>query len=248
MSTILVIGGTRGIGLEFTKQYAVMGWTVIPTFRSKISPALQSLQKQYTNIVPQQVDVASLQSIDALANELGNQSLDLIIHNAGLMGVGGGPNAQFGERFGTFDYNLFDDYFHVNTRAPIKIAEALFENIKAGKGKKFVVISSGAGSFGMPATIPGLYWYKASKTAVNMLMCNLARDFKPHGITVLTFHPGLVITERLEKMRSMIMKLPGQEKAFETADAVTNMVSVIREASLSDSGRFVKNDGLDMSW
>lgn len=90
---------------------------------------------------------------------------------------------------------------------------------------------------------PGMYWYKASKSAVNMLMKNAARDLKESGVTVLTFHPGLVLTDRLAPMREKIMSMPGQEKPFEPDEAVAGMIDVISNATLDDSGRFVGNQG-----
>ena len=248
MPTILITGASKGIGLEFTRQYAKFGWHVIPTYRGEMPETLASLQQEYPEVTPEHLDVDDLHYIDALATRLAGKPIDVLLNNAGRMGGPGGPQAQTGESFGTLDYELLDAYIHTNVRAPIRMAEAFLENLQLGVEKKIITISSGAGSFGMPATLPGLYWYKASKSAVNMIMRNLARDLKEQGITVVNFHPGLVITERLAKMREKLVAMSGQEKPYELDEAVKNMMSVIAELRIEDSGRFIKNTGEDMPW
>jgi len=242
MPTVLITGATKGIGLEFARQFADLNWTVIATRRSANEDGLAKLANERANVLVKPLDVDDLSSIDRLANQFKGDPIDVLINNAGRMGDGNDPTAQFGEMFGTLKYELMDDYFRTNVRGPIKMLEAFRESVVASTQKKMVTISSGAGSFAMPGP-PGLYWYKASKSAVNMLMKNAARDLKEDGVTVLTFHPGLVLTERLAPLRKKIMKMPGQEKPFEPEDAVAGMIKVILDATLEDSGRFVGNQG-----
>ncbi|GAB5486959.1 MAG: SDR family oxidoreductase [Parasphingorhabdus sp.] len=248
MQTVLVTGTSKGVGLEFTKQYLERGSRVIATYRGEPSAALQELKNNNENIWLIDCSLDSLDEIDRMAEILAGQEIDILISNAAIMGRAGGPAAQVGERIGTLDYDLFDLYMATNVRAPAKLVESMLENIKSGNEKKIAMISSGAGSFGMPATLPGNYWYKSSKAALNMVMRNIANDLKPEGVTLLNFHPGLVITERLEPMRDMIMKMSGQEKPFEPHDAVASMITTIERATVDDSGRFVRNDGSDMPW
>ncbi|MEM9570390.1 MAG: SDR family oxidoreductase [Pseudomonadota bacterium] len=242
MSTVLITGASKGIGLEFARQYAAKNWVVVATRRKEKEDGLTRLAAERGNVLIKHLDVDDLDSIDRLANQFKGDPVDVLINNAGRMGDGSDPTAQFGEKFGTLKYELMDEYFRTNVRGPIKMLEAFRDSVAASTHKKMVTISSGAGSFGMPGP-PGLYWYKASKSAVNMLMQNAARDLKPAGVTVLTFHPGLVLTERLAPMRSKIMKMSGQEKPFEPDEAVAGMIKVISEATIEDTGRFVGNQG-----
>ena len=248
MKTALVTGTSKGIGLEFAKQYAALGWRVVATYRGSPTEALERLNQSAENVNLIDVNIANLNEIDQVAEALGETQIDALISNAGMMGRGGGPEAQVGEHIGTLDYDLFDEYMAINVRAPAKLIEALLGNLKRSENGKAIVISSGAGSFGMPATLPGNYWYKASKAALNMVMRNVANDLRPAGVTVLMFHPGLVLTERLAPMREKILKMSGQEKPFETVEAVANMIATIDRAGLEDSGRFVRNDGSEMPW
>lgn len=242
MPTVLITGASKGIGLEFARQYAAANWTVIATRRSDRNDGLAQLASEHANVLVKHLDVDDLESIDRLANQFSGDPIDVLINNAGRMGDGNDPTAQFGEKFGTLQYELMDEYFRTNVRGPIKMLEAFRDSVMASTHKKMVTISSGAGSFAMPGP-PGMYWYKASKSAVNMLMKNAARDLKESGVTVLTFHPGLVLTDRLAPMRAKIMSMPGQEKPFEPDEAVAGMINVIANATLSDSGRFVGNQG-----
>ncbi len=248
MKTALITGTSKGIGLEFAKQYGAKDYNVIATYRGELSAGLQSLKENNENIWLMDCSLDDLDQIDQMAENLADQDIDVLISNAGLMGREGGPAAQIGERIGTLDYGLFDLYMATNVRAPAKLVECLLENVKRSKDKKIAIISSGAGSFGMPATLPGNYWYKASKAALNMIMRNMADDIRSAGVTLLNFHPGLVITERLEPMRDMIMKMSGQEKPFETSEAVANMIETIDRSSIEQSGSFVRNDGSKMPW
>ena len=59
--TVLITGGNRGLGLEFTRQYAAMGWNVIATARKPdAAEALQALAAEHANISMEQLDVNRL--------------------------------------------------------------------------------------------------------------------------------------------------------------------------------------------
>ena len=248
MPTVLVTGATKGIGIEFARQYAESGYSVIGTHRGSGSEQLEALAAEFESVRPELLDVADLESIDGLADRLRGEAIDILINNAGRMGDGNDPGAQSGERFGTLNYSLFEGYLHTNARGPIKMLEAFREHVQASELKKMITISSGAGSFGMPPGPPGLYWYKASKAAVNMLMVNAARDLKRDGITVLTFHPGLVMTERLAPLRDRIVAMSGPEKPFEVDEAVQGLIRAIDQATPDDSGKFLGNQGQDLPY
>ncbi|MEL7536557.1 MAG: SDR family oxidoreductase [Pseudomonadota bacterium] len=243
MPTVLITGATKGIGLELATQYAAAGWTVYATHRGGGFDALATLGSDLDNVLLAELDVDDLDAIDRLAEQLSGVAIDVLINNAGRMGDGNDPSAQTGEMFGTLRYSLFDEYLRTNARGPIKMLEAFLPHVRSSSYKKMVTISSGAGSFGMPPGPPGLLWYKASKAAVNMLMVNAAKALQRDEITVLTFHPGLVLTERLKPMREKLLKISGQEKPFEVADAVRGIIQAIDSATPADSGSFLGNQG-----
>ncbi|MDE2655265.1 MAG: SDR family NAD(P)-dependent oxidoreductase, partial [Gemmatimonadota bacterium] len=85
--TVLVTGSNRGIGLEFAKQYADRGWTVIATHRRDTTPdTLAALEEQYPQVRAEKLDVTDHASIDALAEKLDGMPIDVLINNAGITG------------------------------------------------------------------------------------------------------------------------------------------------------------------
>src|ERR1700674_2756594 len=98
MTTILITGANRGIGLEFAKQYAAEGADVIACCRNPDkADALNALAKavQFKVIA---LDVTSPKSVEALKQALKGQPIDIVINNAGV----GGPR---GEPHGTIDFD-----------------------------------------------------------------------------------------------------------------------------------------------
>lgn len=85
--TVLITGSNRGIGLEFARQYAELGWRVIATCRNpKTATELQALSKQYSRLVIEQLDVTDHSAIDALADKYRDTPIDVLLNNAGISG------------------------------------------------------------------------------------------------------------------------------------------------------------------
>lgn len=188
--TVLITGTNRGIGLELVKQYAHDKWNVIACCRKpEISIKLHEIAFQYPNIKVSRLDVCSSQSIGYLKDEIKYQPIDLIINNAGIYRKD--PESR--------DIAIEDivQTFLTNSVAPLKISEALIDNLLKSELKLIVVITSRLGSIGFN-TVSGHYSYRASKAAVNMLMKNFSIDWKDKGIRVLLLHPGWVKTDMNE--------------------------------------------------
>ena len=229
--TALITGANRGLGFEFTRQYAKLGWTVIATARKPAqAEALQALAGEYSNITIEALDVNDLDYIDALAARYKDQPIDVLLNNAGLSGS---PSPK--QLFRRLDYSLFDAYMHTNARGPLKISEAFLPNVRASKMKRIVTVSSLGGSFAaVDRMAPGTTFYRASKTAVNMLMVNVAGATKKYDITVVLLNPGLVdtqgvLTEMNEKMNMGLNLVPIE-------DSIAGMISVIDQTGIEDSG------------
>ena len=101
--------------------------------------------------------------IDALAQQFAALPIDVLLNNAG---IGGGGDNQL---FTRLNYDVFYEVMAVNAVGPIKVCEAFLKNVQASGQKKMITVSSSQGSIGSVDS-PRLYWYRASKSAVNMVM------------------------------------------------------------------------------
>jgi NAD(P)-dependent dehydrogenase (short-subunit alcohol dehydrogenase family) len=144
---------------------------------------------------------------------------------------------------GTTDHDLghTDDdewikVFRVNTMAPLKMAETFVEQVARSERKVIATISSIMGSITENAG-GRFYPYRTSKTAVNMVMRNLAADLKPRGIACLALHPGWVRTE-----------MGGPTAAVGVEESTSGLASVIERASMADSGKFITWQGRELAW
>jgi NAD(P)-dependent dehydrogenase (short-subunit alcohol dehydrogenase family) len=239
MSTVLVTGAGRGLGLEFVRQYAADGWTVIATARSPDRcEELQTLVKAAAGRIKlYPLDVTDHAAIDALAARLAGVPLDVLINNSGTMGAhsfaGHGMQAQ---RFGTSDYGDWIETFRVNALAPMKMAEAFVENVAASAQKKIVTLSSLIASIG-GNNLGGLYAYRSTKAAVNAIMKSMALDLARRGIIAVPLHPGWAATA-----------MGGPNAPVRPQHSVAGLRQVIAGLSKEKSGRFWQWDGKELPW
>ncbi|MDO9104656.1 MAG: SDR family oxidoreductase [Methylovulum sp.] len=231
MTTVLITGANRGLGLEFCKQYAEDGWRVIACCRQpEQASALLELARQYPVVQIEGLDVAEFTQIDALARKLSDRSIDVLINNAGVYGD------TPANRFGHLDYQAWSQTLRVNTLSPVKMAEAFLSQLKASDTKLIVNISSLMGSM-TDNNSGGSILYRSSKAALNAAMKSLALDLEPQSVGVLIFHPGWVKTD-----------MGGPNALVDACDSISGMRDVIAKFSLDQSGCFVKYDGSTMPW
>lgn len=237
-STVLVTGANRGLGFEFASQYAADGWNVIATARKpEAAEDLQALAREYPQVVIEQLDVRDLERIDALAAKYADQPIDILLNNAGISG-----NPMPGQVFKRLDYDLFDDFMETNAQGPLKMSEAFLKNVEASEQKKIAVLTSKVGLFSeFDAGTIGTYFYRTSKTALNMLMRLVAEDVKKRGITVVLLNPGLVdtqnvLTEMNEKMKLGLTLVP-------ITDSIAGMRTAIEKTTVDDPPNVHQWDG-----
>ena len=228
MSTVLITGTNRGIGLEFAKQYAEAGWDVLACCRNpKSANNLNTLASQYTNIKILTLDVSDFKQVDYLARELKDTQIDVLINNAGVYPSGGLSDKEV---------ETWLNGFKVNSIAPLKVAMAFRSLIEKSQLKKLVTLSSKMGSID-DNTSGGSYMYRSTKTAINMIMKSLSIDLAPSGISVVTLHPGWVETG-----------MGGPNALINTETSVRGLRQVIDDLSLSNTGKFIAYDGKEIPW
>ena len=231
MSTVMIVGATRGIGLELTKQYAEEGNTVIACARD-ISAAsqLDELSAGSDNIRIEELDIAESSSIDSAANRIGKAAIDSIIIVAGY--VGGMPENQ------TIDNVDLDEWhrtLNINTIGPLLVARSFKENLSASGNGNLMILSSQLAASTWP--MGGMYVYSTTKAAVSKVGQILALDWAEDPIIVSIMHPGWVQTD---------MGGPAAEiTAEESASGIRNVLSGLKK---EDSGNFYKWNGEIHPW
>lgn len=228
---ILITGANRGIGLELVKQSMQRGWRVFACCRNPHNAeSLFSLAKLNPGQVSVHIaDMQDISTLQALAYELRNESIDILFCNAGVYG-----SAQ--HRFGQIDAADWLDTFQVNTIGPAKLIEFFHQHLCAGKARLVACMSSKMGSMDDNGS-GGSYIYRSSKAALNAVVKSLSIDLKADGICCVALHPGWVKTD---------MGGPGAEISAE--QSVSAMLGHLDNLALSDSGRFIDIDGRDIPW
>jgi NAD(P)-dependent dehydrogenase (short-subunit alcohol dehydrogenase family) len=238
MPSILITGANRGLGLEFVRQYAADGWRVHACCRDPgAAPALDDIARSSGGLVSvHALSPDDPSSVRALARELAGQPIDVLVNNAGTYGLKGfAEGGMEAQAFGGMDYDGWRHAFAINTMAPLRVIEALVENVAASGQKKIFTISSSMGSIASP---PGGHLaYGSTKAAVNFVMSTLAHDLRDRGITVMSLHPGWVETD-----------MGGAMAPLKPADSIAGLRKVIAGASLATSGQFIGWDGNQVPW
>ena len=219
MSTWLVTGCNRGIGLELSRQLAARGENVIGVCRST-SDELGRLDIRIID----GVDVSTDAGVARLVDELGDTSIDVLVNNAGILRR---------DCLEDLDFDEITEQFKVNTLGPLRVTRALLGNL--GEGSKVGIITSRMGSIADNSS-GSYYGYRLSKTAVNMIGMTLARDLANRGIAVALLHPGMVATE-----------MTGGQ-GIDPQDSVRGLIQRIDELDIDKTGGFWHAEGHALPW
>jgi NAD(P)-dependent dehydrogenase (short-subunit alcohol dehydrogenase family) len=235
MPTILITGASRGLGLEFSRQYAADGADIIACCRDPgKAEKLRALAAQHKNIRTETLDVTDAKSITALAAKLKDTAIDILINNAGIISGSGSKNDNT-QSFGSIDAEAWDHVLRTNTIAPIMIAEAFVPHLARGKERKLIMLTSKMGSI---AEMGGGYLaYRTSKAALNAAMVTISHDLKNQDIIVANLHPGWVKTD-----------MGGAGAQIDPETSITGMRKVIAGLTPGKTGKFFNYDGAVIAW
>ena len=250
-ATVMITGANSGIGLEFARQYAAKGWTVIVTHRRAEPPkTLTDLQAQYPKVRIESLDVTNLEQAKGLAAKLSGVPIDVLINNAGVYNDRakcsgddeGCPGDWNVEAFGNMKYSLLDTMMAVNIKGPLIVSETFYKNVQASSQKKLIAVSSSNGTLtGEAQPRPGAIFYRMTKAALNREMQIVAASTRKDGVTVVMFNPGPTLTEHQEYLHERAGML-------KTSFTVENMIKTIDKVTIADSGRFLRYDGETQPW
>jgi NAD(P)-dependent dehydrogenase (short-subunit alcohol dehydrogenase family) len=216
MATVLVIGASRGIGLELVRQYRAGGDRVIATARNDEGLALLA----ELGAEPLRVDVAEPTSVSALAWQLDGEKIDVALYVAGLIDRAGAttPPTQ----------QAFDRLMHTNVLGLMQVLPQVMPMVEEAGGV-FAAISSSMSQIGL---VPGsnAWLYRVSKAALNMAVSSARFDYPQARLVVLD--PGWVQTD-----------MGGASAPVTVQDSVRGLCAVLASVSPDDNGRLIHHDG-----
>lgn len=221
MSTYLITGSNRGIGLELCKQIIERGDEVIATCR-EASSDLKNLGVR----IEEDIDISSEDSTNNLRQALSGVELDCLIHNAGIYEFNSIDN---------FDHESIIRQFVVNALSPLSMTRSLKGLLK--KNSKIGFITSRMGSIGDNSS-GSSYGYRMSKVALSMAAKSLSRDLLKEDIYVAILHPGLVST-----------RMTGFTKnGISTKESANGLLKRIDSLNKKNTGTFWHTNGEILPW
>ena len=188
--TVIVTGGTRGIGLSLAEGFALAGARVVVSSRKAdaCEQAAEHLRGLGAQAVGVPAHVGDLEDIDALVDRTVSEfgGLDVLVNNA--------ANA-LAQPFGEMTADAWTKSNEVNVRGPVFLAQKALPHLKKSEHAAVLnVVSVGAFNFA-----PSLSIYAAGKAAVMSFTRSMAAEFVGHGIRVNAIAPGPVDTDMMRK-------------------------------------------------
>ncbi len=238
MKDILVTGASRGLGLEFVRQYLKKGNRVFACNRNpeKYSD-LKELKSEYQDkLLLINLDVANQESRNASFEEISKMTnqIDILINNAGIR-FGG---EKYCDELGKLEKEDFGKIFQVNTVAPLMMVEKFLPLLKAGNKAKIINISSTSGCITRRTSKRGGYSYASSKAALNMVTKALSVDLEEFNIIVISLHPGWVKTTMELTVNAPLVP----------EESISGMIKLIKSLKIEETGKFFDWQGNEMPW
>lgn len=219
---VLIIGASRGLGLEFVRQYRAAGARVVATARSDAALA----QLTALGARPLKLDVLDAASVSGLAWQIDGEAFDVVVINAGVFG----PRAAALEAPTQDD---FDTVMRTNVLGPMRLLPQVAEAL--APGARLALISSTMGAIEGRSSTSG-WLYRASKAALNSVMKDASLALAGKA-TVISFHPGWVRTD-----------MGGAGADIDPATSIAGMRTVLASVKQIDTGGFFNYDGRRLNW
>lgn len=220
--SVLIVGASRGLGLEFVRQYRAAGAKVVATARS--DAGLASIEALGAKAL--KLDVTDTASASGLAWQIDGEQFDEVVFVAGVYG----PHTNGLETPTEADFNAV---MHANVLGPMRVLPQIQGAL--APAARLAVLSSRMGSIGLRESSVG-WLYRASKAAVNSVLKDVSLALAGRA-TCISFHPGWVRTD-----------MGGDGADIDAATSVAGMRAVLAGLQAADNGSFFNYDGKRLVW
>ncbi|NWF37533.1 SDR family oxidoreductase [Mariprofundus sp. NF] len=214
---VVITGANRGLGLGFVKHYLQQSASVWACYRSDAGE-LASIASERLHTV--RWDVGSDEHPQGELPE----SIDLLINNAGIYGPG-----KDGQSLNKVTGKAMLEVFNIDCVGPLRVVQLLADRVIVAQGV-IANLSSKMGSTSDNSS-GGTYAYRAAKAGLVIVSKSMAVDLAPHGVHVITLHPGWVATD-----------MTHNSGLIDVATSVAGMTDVISDARDFAAGEFVAFD------
>ncbi|KAJ7665071.1 hypothetical protein DFH06DRAFT_985760 [Mycena polygramma] len=260
MSSYVVTGASRGIGLEFVKQLSADGENTVFALVRNQTTATNLTELSRNNVIVLEADVTDPKALELAATAVSRATsgkLDYLINNAAMPHFSGLPLDQFPSPE-ALETDLLVN-FKNNTISVVHCTNAFLPLLRNGSVKKVITLSSGVADteFTLSGGAVGQVGYAISKAALNMVVAKYAAQYKADGFVFLALCPGVVDTsatatgppsaEALEEMKLLgpaIAKVaPHFKGPITTEESVKMQLEVINRWTVEKTGAFVSHFG-----
>jgi NAD(P)-dependent dehydrogenase (short-subunit alcohol dehydrogenase family) len=227
MKKLLLIGGSRGLGLGLVGEHLARGWHVTTTVRQPVAELDALAGRHPGRLAIERADINEPGEIQALAGRLAGQSFDLLFLNAGIMRGRGQPLAEVAN-------DDIEAIFLTNAISPIRAGDVLLPLVTPGGTVAFM--SSILGSIGTNDD-GRAELYRASKAALNSLFRSFRARHAGADVTMLAMHPGVVRTS-----------MGGPSAPLDIETSVKGVADVLERRAGSGGQAFVDYRGEIIPW
>lgn len=230
MSTVLITGANKGIGLELCRVYGEAGHSILACCRLPSSAGDLVSLAENIDLTIIGVEIGVDESVKTMALQLEGRTIDLLINNAGTMG----PKPEEQTAF-KMDFDGWTETMNINVMAPVRVMHALLPNLRSSNDARVVTITSQLGAISLD--MPMGFAYSASKAAINKYMRLAAIELIKENICLGLIHPGWVKTS-----------MGGQGADISPEESASGIKKVIDLLDKDNNGGFWNWNGEVHSW
>jgi NAD(P)-dependent dehydrogenase (short-subunit alcohol dehydrogenase family) len=243
--TVVIVGASGGIGLGFVRYFL----TQVPfpvkiwaTYRRAIAELDHLAEENPDRLTLVPLDITEESQIEKFSQQLGKTTVNWLINCVGILHVDDNPPEKSLRHLQT---SQLQQYFAVNSIGPVLLAKHFLPHLRHASPSVFATISAKVGSIG-DNQLGGWYGYRASKTALNMLMKNTAIEYRRVApqCAVILLHPGTTDTSLSQPFQKNVPP----EKLFSVERTVKQLMAILLQVKPENSGTFYSWDGTTLPW